>query len=78
MVERAAEASTIFLRDAHVLLKSAMRNTADAVWSQSIRIKCYESFSRLYDINGRKGEMLFFCSVPETTRNLLNVNLILI
>jgi hypothetical protein len=27
-----------------------------------------------YDIHGRRGEVLFFCSVPDATRDLITIN----
>jgi hypothetical protein len=52
----------------------AMRDTADvtggkpiAVWSQSI--SGVRSINAFYDICGRKGEVLFFYFVPDTTRD---------
>jgi hypothetical protein len=54
-----------------------MWNTADvaggkpiAVWSQSISgVRAINSLVALYDIHGRKGEVLFFYSGPDTTRD---------
>jgi hypothetical protein len=54
----------------------AMRNTADvtdgkpiAVWSQFISGEsAVNPLVAFYDIHGRKGEALFFYSVPDTTR----------
>jgi hypothetical protein len=55
----------------------ALRNTAD-VTSGKLIATCLQSISGVsavdplvafYDIHGRKREMLFFCSVPDTTRD---------
>jgi hypothetical protein len=54
----------------------AVRNTADvtggkpiAVWSQSISgVNAINPIVALYDIHGRKSEVLFFYFVPDTTR----------
>jgi hypothetical protein len=54
-----------------------MSNTADvtggkpnAVQSQSISdVSAVNPLIAFYDTHGRKGEMLFFCSVPDTTRD---------
>jgi hypothetical protein len=54
-----------------------MWNTTDmtggkpiAVWSQSISgVSAINPLFNFYDIHRRKGEVLFFCSVPDTTRN---------
>jgi hypothetical protein len=54
-----------------------MRNTIDvtrgkpiAVWAQSISdVSAANSLGAFYDIHGRKGEVFFFCSVPDTTRD---------
>jgi hypothetical protein len=70
-------ASQIFRRDAHVLPKLDMRNTADvtgdksiAVWSQSISGENADNpLVAFYDIHGRKREVLYFYFVPETTRD---------
>jgi hypothetical protein len=40
ILEGVAEASQIFLRDAHVLPKLAMRNTADVTGGKSIAVCC--------------------------------------
>jgi hypothetical protein len=78
--EGVVEASQIFLRDAHILpkwLNLAMRNTANVtggksivVWLQSV--SGGDTFNLLvtfYDIHERKKEVLFFCSVLDTTRD---------
>jgi hypothetical protein len=76
------EASRISLSDAHVLQNClAMRYTTDvtcgkpiAVWSQSISgVSAINPFVAFYDIHGRKREVLFFYSVPDTTRDDLDV-----
>jgi hypothetical protein len=54
-----------------------MRNTADvkggkpiAISAQSIsNVSAVNPLVAFYDIHGRKGEVLFFCSVPDTTRD---------
>jgi hypothetical protein len=54
----------------------ATRSTAEltggkpiAVRSQYISDVCaVNSLVAFYDVHGRKGEVLFFCSVPDTTR----------
>jgi hypothetical protein len=58
----------------------AMRNTGDVtggkpivVRSQSISdVSAVNPLVAFYDIHGRKGEVLFFCSVPDTTRDLIS------
>jgi hypothetical protein len=55
----------------------AIRNTADVtdgkpitVWLQSISGgSAANPLVAFYDIHGRKGEVLFFCSVSDTTRD---------
>jgi hypothetical protein len=64
--EGVAEVSQIFLRDTHVLLKLAMRNTADvtggkplAVFLQSISgVIAINPLVAFYDIHGGKREVL--------------------
>jgi hypothetical protein len=51
--EGVAEASQIFLRDAHVVLTKLLSFF----------------FVAFYDIHGRKKEVLFFYFVPDTTRD---------
>jgi hypothetical protein len=72
------EASRIFFRDPTFYQKDlAMRSTADvtggkpiAVRSQSISGEdAVNPLVAFYDIHGRKREGLFFCSVPDTTRD---------
>jgi hypothetical protein len=54
-----------------------MRNTADmtggkniVVWSQSLSgVSAVNPLVAFYDIRRRKGETLFLCSVPDTTRD---------
>jgi hypothetical protein len=82
--EGVAEVSQIFLRDTHVLLKLAMRNTADvtggkpiAVILQSISgISAIDPLVAFYDIHGGKREVLFFYFVPDTTRDLILYNIL--
>jgi hypothetical protein len=74
--EGAAEASQIFF---YYSLQNylAMRDTADvtggkpiAVWSQSILgVSAINPLDAFYDIHRRKGEVLFFYFVPDTTRD---------
>jgi hypothetical protein len=63
-----------------------MRNTTDmpggkpiAVCSYSISgVSAINPLVAFYDIHGRKGEVLFFCSIPNTTRGYNNkVNVLL-
>jgi hypothetical protein len=63
-----------------------MRNTADitggkpiAVCSQSISVvRAINPLVAFYDIHGRKGEVLFFCSIPDTARDIYFFYMILI
>jgi hypothetical protein len=58
----------------------AMRNTADmtggkpnTVWSESflgVLVCAINPLVAFYDIHGRNGEMLIFCTVPDTTRDI--------
>jgi hypothetical protein len=42
-----------------------------AVYSQSISgVRDVNPLVALYEIHGRKGEVLFFCSVPDTTPDM--------
>jgi hypothetical protein len=76
--EWVAEASQIFLRDAHFFQNDlAMRNTADVAGGKPITVRL-QSISDVsannhlfafYDIHGRKREVSFFSSVPDTTRD---------
>jgi hypothetical protein len=59
--EGVAEASQIFLRDAHVLLKLLSYEVADVTGGKPIAFN---------DIYGRKREVLFLCSVSDTTRDV--------
>jgi hypothetical protein len=76
--EGVAEASQIFLRDAHVLTKLALSNTVDvtggkpiAVWSQSISgANAINPLVAYNDIHGRQREVLFFYFVPDTTPDM--------
>jgi hypothetical protein len=60
-----------------------MRNTTDvtggkpiAVWSLSISgVSVINLSVAFYDIRGRKGELLFFCSVPDTIRDEIKYRL---
>jgi hypothetical protein len=82
--EGVAEVSQIFFRDTHVLPKLVrylMRNTAGvrggkpiAVLLQSISgVNVINLLVAFYDIHGSNEEMLFFCSVSDTTRDNNNV-----
>jgi hypothetical protein len=54
-----------------------MRTTADVTGGKpiAVRLQSISGVSAIYylvafyDIHGRKGEVLFFCSVPDTTRD---------
>jgi hypothetical protein len=55
-----------------------MRNTADVTGGKPMAVSL-QSISggdavkllfALYDIHGRKGKVLFFCSVPDNTRDI--------
>jgi hypothetical protein len=81
--EGIAEVSQIFLRDTHVLPKLiSSRNTADvtggkpiAVLLQSISgVSAINPLVAFYDIHGGKREVLFFYFVPDTTRDIPNLN----
>jgi hypothetical protein len=75
---RYSSEATIFYQ--HV---KAMRNTADvtdskpiAVWSQYISgVSAVNPFVAFYDVHKWKGEVLFFCSVLDTTRTKRYYNL---
>jgi hypothetical protein len=79
--EGIAEASRIILRDAHVLPKWLSYEAADvkggkpiAIWLQYISGgDTVNPLVAFYDIHGRKREVLFFCSVPDTTRDMLSL-----
>jgi hypothetical protein len=48
-----------------------MRNTAHVTSSKSISdVSAVNPLVAFNDIHGRKGEVLFFCSVPDTTRDI--------
>jgi hypothetical protein len=72
--EGVAEASQISLRGPRL----AVRNTADvtggkpiAVWSQSISgVNAINPIVALYNIHGRKRQVLFFYFVPDSTRDI--------
>jgi hypothetical protein len=69
-----AETSHIFLRNAHVLPKRlsyweiSTGGKPIAVWLQSITSVTAVNFVAFYYIYGSKGELLFFFSVPDTTK----------
>jgi hypothetical protein len=77
--EEVAEASQVFLRDTSMFYKNyvTMSNIADvtvgkpiAVWSQSISgVDAINPLVVVYDIHGRKIEVLFFYFFPDTTRD---------
>jgi hypothetical protein len=76
--KRVSERSQIFLRDTLFYQNNlARRNTADVtggkpiiVISQSISgVSADNLLVAFYDIHGRKREVLFFCSVPNTTQD---------
>jgi hypothetical protein len=60
-----------------------MRNTAHVTGGKPIALRSQfnlvvsdvNPLVALYDIHGRKGEVLFFCSVPDTTRDIMNLTL---
>jgi hypothetical protein len=76
--EGVAEASQIFLWDAHVLPK-LLSHAADVTggkpiptWSQfisSLNAIAINPLVAFYDIHGRKREVIFFYLVPESTRD---------
>jgi hypothetical protein len=76
--EGVAEVSQIFLRDAHVLPKLAMLNTADVIGSKPIAVllqsisgvRAINPLVAFYDINGGNTEVLFFYFVADTTRDV--------
>jgi hypothetical protein len=79
--EGVAEASQKFLRDTHALPKwLSMRDTAGmtggkpiAVWLQSILDRdAVNPLVVFYDLHRRKREVLFFCSVPDTTQDSIS------
>jgi hypothetical protein len=55
----------------------AMRNTADVIGGKRVAalsqfisdVSTVNPLVAFYDIHGRKGEVLFFCSVPDPTRD---------
>jgi hypothetical protein len=75
-----------FLRTFYQIYLLAMRNTADvtggkpiAIQSQSISgVSAVNPLVAFYDIHGKSVEVLFFCSVPDTTgdsrRYLMNIS----
>jgi hypothetical protein len=76
--EGVSEASQIFLRDVHVLLKlfsyeeNCRCDAADvAVWSQTISgVSAVNPLVSIYDIHGRESEVLFFYFVPDITQDI--------
>jgi hypothetical protein len=72
--EGVAEAFQIFLRVQNYL---ARRNTTDEIGGKPITVgsssisgvSAINPLVVFYDIRGRKGEVLLFCSFPDTTRN---------
>jgi hypothetical protein len=61
----------------------AMKNTTEEtgdrpiiVWSQFVSVvSTANPLVAFYDIHGRKGEVLLFCSIPDTTRDIKLINL---
>jgi hypothetical protein len=68
------EASQILLRDAHVLPKLPRNENycrRDRWWiAVHLRWSAVNPLVDFYDIHGRKGEVLFYCSVPGTIRDI--------
>jgi hypothetical protein len=62
-----------------------MRNTTDVIGGKPIAVRlqyilgvsAINHLVAVYDINGRKGEVLFFCSVPVATRDSISSDSIL-
>jgi hypothetical protein len=60
-----------------------MKNNADImtglkqvdIQSQFISVSVNNPLVAFYDNHGRKGDVLFFCSVPDTTRDLYLTNI---
>jgi hypothetical protein len=74
ILEGVAELSQILLRDAHVLPNySAMSTTADVTGSKLIAVLLLSISGISADIHGRKREGLFFYFVPDTTREMINI-----
>jgi hypothetical protein len=69
-----AEASQIFLRDTHVLPKlvsyeeHCRRDDGDVLLQYISNVSAINPSVAFYDIHGGKSEVLFFYSVPDTTR----------
>jgi hypothetical protein len=67
--------SDIPVRLAHFTKDLAMRNTADVIDGPSSYdlspsgVKAVNSLVAIYYTHGRKGEVLFVCSIPDTTRD---------
>jgi hypothetical protein len=59
-----------------------MRNSADLTSGKSIAarfqyisgVSAVNTLVTVYDIHGRKGEVLFSCSIPDTKRDIQNTN----
>jgi hypothetical protein len=71
--EGVADLSQIFFQVTRIYQNDlAMRSTADVTGgkppSQSIRWETCKSFSVFHDVHRRTGEVLFFCSLSDTTR----------
>jgi hypothetical protein len=54
-----------------------MKNTAVVTGGKPIAVSSQSiSAVRFYDIHGRKGKVPFFCSVPDTTRDIVTPTII--
>jgi hypothetical protein len=75
MPEGVAEASQIFIRDAHVLPKIiwlwVIPQTWQVIWDWSQSISVLMPLVAFYDIHGGKRDVLFFYFVPDTTRVMI-------
>jgi hypothetical protein len=77
--EGVAKTSQILLRDTHILPELlATKNTVEVTGGKPVAIQLQSISGVLtpvnhlvafYDIRGRKGEVLFFCSISDTTRD---------
>jgi hypothetical protein len=63
----------IFLRDTHTLPKLLATRNMIAIGLQMVSpgtgLSAVNPLVTFYDIHGRKGEVLYFCSIPDTTRD---------
>jgi hypothetical protein len=71
---RVAEASQIFLRDAHVL---PLLLSYEEYWRCDSDVSAINPLVAFYDIHGRKREVLFFYFVPDTTRDRLEIMILI-